>query len=90
MKVMQQNTKVDDEVAAVRKESWENMEKTYNCSSDHVWLYAKPDADGNHKRVPKFMCPWIQFSLRNYCVDRDKWNVNFSRRRENGYQDRVC
>ena len=87
---MQQNTKVDDEVAAVRKESWENMEKTYNCSDEHVWLYAKVDADGNHKRVPKFMCDWIQFSLRDYCVERDKWNLTYSKRRTNGYADRVC
>ena len=87
---MQQNLKVDDEVAAVRKESWENVEKTDGCCSDHVWLYATPDADGNYIRVPKYMCDWIQFSLRNYCVDRDKWNDNFTRRRLGGYQDRVC
>ena len=92
LKVMQaQNTTRDDKAAAERKETWEFFEKNQSeQGSDHVWLYVKPDEDGNHKRIPKFMCPWIQFSLRNYCVDRDKWNENFRKRRENGYEDRVC
>ena len=86
---MQQNIYVDDDVAKERKESWETMEMN-KCSDEHVWLYAKVDADGNYKRVPKFMCDWIQFSLRDYCVERDKWNLAYSKRRTNGYADRVC
>ena len=86
---MQQNIYVDDDVAKERKESWETMEMK-KCSDEHVWLYAKVDADGNHKRVPKFMCDWIQFSLRDYCVERDKWNLAYSKRRMNDHADRVC
>ena len=86
-----QNTTIDDTSAVERKRTWENIEASKSAEGwEHVWLCVKPDADGNHKRIPKFICTWIQFSLRNYCVDRDKWNENFRKRRESGFEDRVC
>ena len=86
-----QNTTIDDAAARERKHTWENIVTSpLEQGLEHVWLNVKPDADGNNKRIPQFICTWIQFALRNYCVERDKWNENFRRRAENGFQDRVC
>ena len=85
------NTTTDHAAVIERKTTWGNIESApLEDSWEHVWLYVKPDTDGNHKRVPKYICAWIQFSLRNYCVERDKWGESFRKRRENGFEDRAC